>query len=121
MAGVLVRVTVKLAPSLPIAEGTASGWSAPFAIVTAFALAALRSCRFPSMTAPAAAGGGLAAAHVTLADVAVPPVAAEPDQFREVARTVVVGVVGRLGAVTPVLPGWVFESILHAPFCSTSE
>src|SRR5260221_635415 len=108
---------MKLAPSLPIADGTASGWSAPFAIVTAFALPA----RPRAAGRRAGGGSALAPPPGRAPAVPAPPVATYPDQFREVPRTVVLGVLGEVGAVTPVLFGCVFDSIFHTPFCSTSE
>ena len=54
VAGVVVRLTLKLAPSAPIPEGTARGRPALFVIVTAFAFAPLRLCVFPLTTADAA-------------------------------------------------------------------
>ena len=71
---------------------------------------------------PAKFASGAATTHVALTDVYdEPPVATYPDQFREVERTVVLdGVCGRVGAVTPVEPGWVFDAIFQVPFSSTS-
>ena len=46
-----MRLTLKLAPSLPSDEGIASGWSAPSAMVTAFAFAAAIVFFAPSATA----------------------------------------------------------------------
>ena len=49
VAGADVRVTVKLAPSLPTDDGTASAWLLAFTIVTGNACASARSTGWPSV------------------------------------------------------------------------